>query len=289
MKNLQILSVALIATLFFASCSSNDDGDSNNNEPVIGDYFPSTVGNLWTYNVESVNQEDSDLDYTTTDFMTVGAQTGNSFTLVANNNLTPAGGTMNAILADGTLAKGESTLSFSGNLELSEEFSNFSLSSISLQNVELYDLNASNNEVLSEFSNTLNEQFDLDGSMIPITINYALITKKISTSNSLTVDGESYSNVIKTKLILSLEVIAALDLLGTGNPSDYNLLPTQDVLIIENYFAENVGLIKSEANQSYVLNEGLVETLTSLSIDLGLPAESHVENTQELDSYLIAE
>ncbi len=46
-----------------------------------GNYFPSTVGNLWTYNVESVNQEDSDLDYTTTDFMTLNTETGNSFTL----------------------------------------------------------------------------------------------------------------------------------------------------------------------------------------------------------------
>lgn len=291
MKNLQILSFVFIATLFFSSCSnsSDDDGGSSNNGPQTGIYFPSSVGDVWTYNVENTNQENSDLDYSTTDFMTVGTETGNSFTLIANNDLTPAGGTMNAILTTGTLTRGESTLSFSGDLQLSEEFSDFSLSSISLQNVELYDLSASNNEILSEFSNTLNEEFDLNGSVIPLTINYVVTTKKISTSNSLIVDGETYSNIIKTKLTLSLKVIASLDLLGLGNPTDYDLLPIQEVLVIENYFAEEIGLVKSEAVQSYVLNEGLVSTLTNLNIDLGIPAVSHVENTQELDSYLIAD
>lgn len=291
MKNLQILSFVFIATLFFSSCSnsSDDDDGSSNNGPQTGIYFPSSVGDVWTYNVENTNQENSDLDYSTTDFMTVGTETGNSFTLIANNDLTPAGGTMNAILTTGTLTRGESTLSFSGDLQLSEEFSDFSLSSISLQNVELYDLSASNNEILSEFSNTLNEEFDLNGSVIPLTINYVVTTKKISTSNSLIVDGETYSNIIKTKLTLSLKVIASLDLLGLGNPTDYDLLPIQEVLVIENYFAEEIGLVKSEAVQSYVLNEGLVSTLTNLNIDLGIPAVSHVENTQELDSYLIAD
>ncbi len=287
MKNIQILFLALITSLFFASCSSDDDGgNGNNSEPETGNFFPSTVGNLWTYNVESINQEDSDLDYSITDFITVETETGNSFTLIANNNISPAGGTMNAILTSGTLTRGESTLSFSGDLQLSEEFSNFSLSSISLQNVELYDLNASNNEVLSEFSNTLNEDFDLNGSAIPLTINYTLTTNKLSTSNSVTVDGESYSNVIKTELSLTLEVIASLDILGTG-ATDYDLLPTQDVLVIENYFAENVGLIKSEAVQSYTLNEDLVGILESFNIDFGLPTVSNVENTQELDNYLV--
>ena len=107
--------------------------------------------------------------------------------------------------------------------------------------------------------------------------------------NSLTVDGEVFSNVFKGELNISMNVVTSIDLLGLGNPVDYDVLATQDVLTIENYFAKDVGLIKSESFITYQLDQGLLAVLDNLQIDLGIPENLTVENTQEIVNYLIAE
>lgn len=290
MKSKSIFFLSFIMTTIVLSCSSSDDNNTNNNgEPLVGNYFPSSPGDIWTYNVEGTNSNDSNLNFSETDFISVATSVDNDFTLIANNNNSPATGTMNAILVNGTLTRDDSTLKFSGNLDLPDEFSDFSGTTISLQDVFLYDLNAANNAVLSELSGSFNQELELQGSLLPLTITYTLTTKKISNLNSLTVDGEVFTNITKTSLYISMKVVTSIDLLGLGNPVDYDLLPTQDVLTIENYFAESVGLIKSEAYITYELDSGLLSILEDLSIDIGIPATLTIENSQELENYLIAE
>ncbi len=284
MNNLRLLPLTLIA-LLLASCSNSDD--SNNNGPIAGNFFPSSTGDLWTYDVEGTNSNDSNLNFSETDFIGVGTSTGNNFTLIANNNITPAYGVMNAIMVDGTLTKGESTLAYSGELELPSEFSDFSNTVIPLQNILLYDLNASNNGTLSEASGSFSQNLDINGDLLPLTITYTLTTSKVSLMNSLTVDGEVFSNIYRGKLNLSMNVVASIDLLGLGNSVDYDLLATQDVITIENYFAEDIGLIKSEAVVSYQLDSRLLELLDGL-VDLGIPETLTIENNQEIVNYLIS-
>lgn len=283
MKNLQILSFALISTLMLASCSSDDDdGDNNSNEPIVGNYLPSIVDNLWTYDVDNESSTNPELDFAgETDFLKVGTSNGNSFTLVVNNG-SLANGTMNDILSSGTLTIGESTLSFSGDLELLDEFSALTDQNISLQNVLLYDLNASNNEIMTQISNTITEDLVINEDTVPLTIDYMITSSKISTSNSMTINGESFSNVIKTKLVLSLDIYATIPVLG-----NMAIIDNQEVIVIENYFAEEVGLIKSEAVQSYEMDANFVALLENTQTDLGIETSFHMINEQELDDYLI--
>ncbi len=196
---------------------------------------------------------------------------------------------MNAILVNGTLTRDDSTLKFSGDLDLPSEFSDFSSTTISLQDVLIYDLNASNNSTLSEVTGSFTQDLDIEGNILPLTVIYTLTTKKISNMNSLTVDGEIFSNVFKGELNISMNVVTSIDLLGLGNPVDYDVLATQDVLTIENYFAKDVGLIKSESYITYQLDQGLLAVLDNLQLDLGIPENLTVENTQEIESYLISE
>ncbi len=283
MKNLRILSFALIATLLFASCSSDDDdGGNNDNEPITGNYFPSTVNDLWTFDVDNISSTHPELDFdeSKTDFLKVATSTGNSFTVEVNNGL--AYGTMNDILSVGTLTIGESTLSYSGELELPDEFSELSDESISLQNVLLYDLNASNNSVMTQVSNTIMEDIELNEDTVPLSIDYTLSTTKMSISNTMSVNGESYNNVIKTKLVLEVNIYATVPVFG-----NMTIIDNQEVLVIENYFAEDYGLIKSEAVQSYEMDSAFVALLNSTSTDLGVATSLHVVNTQELDDSLI--
>ena len=153
----------------------------------------------------------------------------------------------------------------------------------------IYDLNASNNSILTEVTGSFTQDLNLEGNMLPLTVTYALTTKKISNLNSLTVDGEVFSNVFKGELNISMNVVTSIDLLGLGNPVDYDVLATQDVLTIENYFAKDVGLIKSESYITYQLDQGLLAVLANLQLDLGIPENLTVENTQEIENYLISE
>ena len=86
--------------------------------------------------------------FNATDLLTVASANGNSFTLDVNNNTSPANGTLNALLVNGTLNRTEDKLTFNGNLQLPAEFDTLFDQTVTLTNVVLYDLNASNNQEL---------------------------------------------------------------------------------------------------------------------------------------------
>ncbi len=287
MKNLQILSFALIATLFFTSCSSDDD-DNNSNEPLVGNYFPSTQTNIWNYDVDNTSSTDPDLNFTDApDFVSVATSNGSTFTVNVNNGGN-ANGIMNEILSNGTLTLGTSTLAYNGELDFLEDLQGITNETISFQNILLYDLNAANNTVMSEVSDVIAENIDLNGTIVPVTINYAIESKKLSLSNSMTVGGETFSNVIKTSLTLNLDIFASIDILGGNNPLDYAIISDQNVYVIENYFAENVGLIKSEAVVSYNLAQQFIDLLALIPNNgLDISESYNVINEQEIDSYLV--
>lgn len=278
MKNLQILSFALIATLFFASCSSNNDGDDNNNEPETGNYFPLVIDDYWNYDVETVDNLDSANNESASDFLFVESQVGTTYDLGVNTN-DLANGSMNGILANGLLTRGESTLEIDGTLQLPlEEFGDFG---IDFTDVILYDLNASNNMEMSSVMGSFTEDFE----GIPITVAFELTTTSKGSSNSMTVNGETYSNIAKSNLEVELSITTSIEV--QGNPVQITILDEQDVVSIDNYFAENVGLIKSETDITYELNATTLALLESINIVIDVPTSLDVENDQELSAYSV--
>ncbi len=358
MKNLQILSFALIATLFFASCSSDDDDgdsgpsisliadsttiylgesvsftvfdDSNNNVTanstlfvngleitnpysfdtlgtfevsatynslttldisiavLSGDYFPTNESNIWTYDVDNTSIANPDINFTdVTDFLTIESAIGNDFIVNVNNGGNP-NGFMNGFMRNGTLTMGQSTLSFSGIMELPEEFGYFSNQTIMLQNFVLYDLHATDNIMIDELIGEFEENLDLNGTAVPVTVEYELKSINIEAMNSFSVNEQSYENVVHTRISLNLNIFASIDLLGGNNPTDYSIISNQDVLVIDNYFAQDIGLIKSIAIQGYQLEQQFLDVLALIpNNDFNLPETMDVENIQDLDDYQI--
>ncbi|WP_034058544.1 hypothetical protein [Lacinutrix jangbogonensis] len=277
----------LFTALLFVSCSSNDDSTP---EPVAvplltGNYFPSNLNDLWIYNVESTNSEDATLDFTETDLLTVNSTTGNNFTLEANNGTTPSNGTMSTFLVNGNLTRTDDSLLYNGSIEVPEELSDFFDTAIVINNAELYNLNAAVNEELFTNSGSETETLDLNGTMIPLTINYTLSTTKLNSSNTLTVDGEVFNDVIKSNMSLNMEVTATFSVLG--QQITRSVLDAQDVMSIDYYFSKNVGLIKADATQGYTINASFILFLEGLSIDIGLPTSVTITNNQEIDGYLL--
>ncbi len=284
-KNIFKIFMVLALSCSLVACSSDDDGS---NEPITGNYFPNTVLDTWIYSVDNTSTTDSDLDFTATDLVTVETSSNGVFTLAANNGSSPARGAANSILtaANSTLNKGASTLSFTGELVLSEGLELLN-NSIALTNMTLYDLNATTNSELASIENTITEDLDIEGTLIPTTIDYSIKNIKKSNLNSLTVDGETYSNVLHSKITMNVGVTITVSVLG--NPTQYELLVPQDISVMDIYFAKDIGIVKAETLQSYQINESVVTLLQQAGFDLGMPTEYEATNTQELDSYVITE
>jgi len=280
MKNLKAI-MLLFLGLVLISCSSDDDSGST--PPVNGDYFPATIGDLWIYNVVNENRDDPSFDFTATDLLTVNSATASNFTVEANSGISPAAGSMNSFLTNGTLSKTDDMLLFTGDLELPEAFAGFSDETISLTDVALYDLNSDNGE-LSNTPGTIIQDLDIGGTIFPLTIEYTFITSKLSSGSTITVDGTEYNNVIKGNLKLEVTVTATVEILGA-----VSILGTQDVLSIDYYFAENIGLIKADAVQGYEVESTFIDLLEFSGVNLDIPTSISVTNAQELDSYVVAE
>lgn len=278
-------SLTLICLIFsLVSCSSSDD--SNDSDTTLaGNYFPSSSGDFWNYNVVNTDVNNPAGNFSATDLLTVATTSGNSFTLDVNNNTSPANGTLNALLVNGNLSRTEDKLTFNGNLQLPAEFDNLFDQTVTLTDVVLYDLNASNNQELSSNSETLTQDLVLDTQTFPITIEYSFTTTKIGNSNSETVNGTNYLDVTKTRLSLSLNVYTEIEVLGSSIP--YSIIETQEVLSIDAYFAKNVGLIKAFSETGYQISDQILDLLTLLSIDLGFPENNSGTNTQELGDYAV--
>lgn len=282
MKHLKTL-ILLCLTIGLVSCSSSDDSGDDNPQTITGDYFPSAIHNFWNYNVVNTSQNDPAGNFTATDNLVVVTESGNNFTLQVNDGTAPANGTLNALLVNATaLTRTSTTLTFNGVLDGPPGYENFIDQPIELNDVVLYDLNASDNAVLSTNSNTIEQDLTVGADTYPITINYDFISRKVGFSNSETVNGVTYNNVVKTEMTLNLSVSTSIevDIIGTV---DVSILDPQDVLTINAWYAEDIGVIAAYSSSSYQLSDEII--LVVGASGLGVPESDSSENRQELDSY----
>ncbi len=288
MKTMKQLFLMLTVALFVASCSSDDDGGTNppTNPPTdnTGNYFPLTVDDYWNYDVEYTDNNDSNNNSSSSDFLYVASETNGSFDLGVNTN-DIANGAMNGILVNGTLERTESTLILDGSISI--PFPGFETSSIDFTDMVLYDLNAANNSQLASTSGTINQDIDLGGDIVPVTINYIVSTTQINNNSSITVNGENYTSVSKTNFKLNLNVSTTVTF--GSQTINLSILNNQDVTVGTNYFVENIGLVKSETAINYQVNQNTIELLTTFGIDIPFPTSGSATNVQEMTDYMVAE
>ncbi|TYB76620.1 hypothetical protein ES677_06490 [Bizionia gelidisalsuginis] len=267
----------LFIALFLATSCSDDDNttvDTTENSSIYGNYFPTFLDSYWNYTVEAQSSITTD-PIISTDELTVESINNNNFTLTANDGL-PANGTMSGILVSGTLTSSNTTLSLNGTLELPAGITDLIDFDIALNSAILYDINASNNTNLFSVS----EQVTQDIQGFPVTINYDVNTKSLGFYNSVTVNDETYTNVVATEIVLSLGAATSIDF--GGIPINVAILAPQDLFVVTSYYAENVGLIKAESYFNYEINATAIAALANSGIDLGIPATGSSNNIQEL-------
>ena len=115
-----------------------------------------------------------------------------------------------------------------------------------------------------------------------------IYASQVEANNTITVNGNSYSGVSQANFKVSMSLVATVENPFTGLPLNLNILNTQDVLNITNYFVENVGLIKADAAITYQLDQTTIDLLNTFGVTIPFPTSGSTQNVQELSDFMVA-
>jgi len=268
----------LFLSLFLFNCSDDsDDSEINNQIQFPGEFLPLSIDNQWYYDVENTNNNTNETT-NSQDVLKVESENASGFSLSVNDNGV-ANGTMSGILTTGYLSLTETTLVSNGTIGLPIDGFDFN---IVLENAILYNTESPNGQILYMQSGTFAQDFQ----GYPITINYSLFSTQLENLENMEVLGVNYDTVTSANISLELSVSTEVSVFGLTQT--ISLLDTQNVLSVDAFYAKDIGLITSNANIGYSLNENTVTILQQLGVDLSmLPTNTSILNTQELTSYTL--
>jgi hypothetical protein len=255
-----ILSAILLTII---SCTSDSNNGSSEN------YLPLTIGNSWKYSVSGTNG-----DAATEDSLYIANDTTISTTIYkkfkARNFAT---GLFSSSLNQNAVKEIGSTVVLTGGSSLGLQ-DIFPLN-IDLVNFVLLNSDASANTTLSTVTGTINQTFE----GIPITITYTLksVSDGVLPSYSLP-NGVIYNDIIKTKLIVNLSVSSTQTIPGTNFPIVIPILNSQDVLVSNQYYSKNVGMVYNKTNINFTLN-------SAFAAQFNLPANTNQEQIEYLTGF----
>ena len=275
--------------LVIVSCSNetyeegdNPDIDVTDPEPDPLDYFPNTLGDYWIYDVESTSSDTPLINFTGSDSLYIATSTANSFTYQANNGM-DALGSMNTLLVNGSLSKTTTDLKYTGSLDFPIDIP--ITQSPAINDLTIIDLDASNGEVLSDLSNSFSETIDIQGTMIPIEISYALTTEKENFYETTSLNGMEYTNVHEAILKLNISVTGEITLFGTSQT--INVIQPQDVLTVRYFYAGDIGLVRAETTQGFQLSTEVILLIQQLGATGTVTTSSTSTSVEELNSFLV--
>lgn len=277
---------AFLFSLIIVSCSSEayDNNSNTETDPILtaSDFAPNTQGSYWIYNVENYSLDVPDMNLTSTDSVYIASVSANQYSLEANNGM-GADGSMNSILGNGSLTKLDSTLEYSGALDLAVGF--LSEQTPEINGLILLDLEATNGDLISSISDDFNNSIDIQGTSIPIDINYELYTTKENFYASKLINEMEYTNVYEGTLNLELSVSGTFSVFGSNQT--INILESQNILTTRYYYGANVGLLRAESEQGFELAAELNALISLTGGNIDLPTSATVTSVEALSTYQI--
>ncbi len=283
--------ILFLFALSVFSCSNetydeSDDPDIEETDPDPDpdpiNYTPTTLGDYWIYDVESTSADTPAMNFTGTDSLYIATSTANDFTYQVNNGM-DALGTMNTLLVNGSLSKTATTLKYTGTLELPIDIPITQMPAIN--DLTIFDLDASDGEILSDMSDSFSEIIDIQGTMVPIEISYALSTTKEDFYPTTSVNGMTYTNVYEAVLKLNISVTGTVMIFGTSQT--INVIQPQDVLTVRYSYGGDIGLLRAETTQGFQLSPEVILLIQQLGATGTVTTASTTTSTEELSSYLL--
>ena len=272
----------LVLFIFF-SCSS-EDNESETTDPVLtaSDFSPNSEGSYWMYNVDSASADLPEMDFSSIDSLYIVSTSNAAYTLEANNGI-GADGSMNSILTSGSLSTTDTTLIYSGALDLPIDI--VVDQALEISDLILIDLEADNGSVLSTIEGAFTETIDIQGSMIPINVNFELFSAKEDLYDSKIVNGVSYTNVYEGTLNFNLSVTGTITIFGFGQ--NINIIESQNILSIRYYYGANLGLLRAESEQGFELAPEVIALIDQTSGGNEFPSSATVTGVEALINYVI--
>jgi hypothetical protein len=257
-----------ILTLGLISCGDDDTTPISNNTAT---YFPLSLNSSWSYTNESEDQISQD------NMFVFGTQQENGvqYTNLDTQEEIP-GSFMVGLLTQNLVRNDTGKLIVNGTFG-GVPIEGFPDISIPLNNAVLFDPNALNGTQLNIISGSF-EQTIMD---FPIIIEYTSITTQEQILPSYTTDTQTYTDVIQSNIVLNLEISTEVQVGGTT--LSLPILSSQDVLVVENYYAANIGLVFSKETVDYAL-----EDLSGIpGLEIPLPEQNTSISTATLTSFEI--
>ena len=272
----------LILFIFF-NCSS-EDNESETTDLVLtaSDFSPNSEGSYWVYNVDSTSSDLPEMDFSSIDSLYIVSTSNAAYILEANNGI-GADGSMNSILTSGSLSTTDTTLIYSGALDLPIDIAVDQ--ALEISDLILIDLEADNGSVLSAIEGAFTETIDIQGSMIPINVNFELFSAKEDLYDSKIVNGVSYTNVYEGTLNFNLSVTGTITIFGFGQ--NINIIESQNILSIKYYYGANLGLLRAESEQGFELAPEVIALIDQTSGGNEFPSSATVTGVEALINYVI--
>jgi hypothetical protein len=272
-----------LGLFIFLNCSS-EDNESETTDPVLtaSDFSPNSEGSYWMYNVDSASADLPEMDFSSIDSLYIVSTSNAAYTLEANNGI-GADGSMNSILTSGSLSTTDTTLIYSGALDLPIDIVVDQVLEIS--DLILIDLEADNGSVLSTIEGAFTETIDIQGSMIPINVNFELFSAKEDLYDSKIVNGVSYTNVYEGTLNFNLSVTGTITIFGFGQ--NINIIESQNILSIRYYYGANLGLLRAESEQGFELAPEVIALIDQTGGGNEFPSSATVTGVEALINYVI--
>ncbi len=282
MKNAIYLFVGFV---FILSCNDEAyDSNTENSNNTTSDFSPSGSNDYWIYDVVSSSADVPEMNFTATDSIYTSSIDENSFTLNANNNGV-ANGSMNILLTNGTISKTPTTLVFDGTIDVPQNLLDLGFTQdLSIENMTLLNLEASNNEEMFVQESNFSETIDIMGTDVPVEISSRISTKKINFYTNETINDTNYNDVFEAEFTLNIGIIGTFSV--EGFTQTIPILETQDVMKVTYFYANNMGLVLAETIQGISLSSQLIGLLNFLDIPLDFPNVS-IESIEELSDYSI--
>jgi len=257
-----------ILTLGLISCGDDDTTPSSNNTAA---YFPLSLNSSWSYTNESEDQISQNNMFVFGTQQENGVQYTNLDTQELNS-----GSFMVGLLTQNLVRNDTGKLIVNGTFG-GVPIEGFPDISIPLNNAVLFDPNALNGTQLNIITGSF-EQTIMD---FPIIIEYTSITTQEQVLPSYTTDTQTYTDVIQSNIVLNLEISTEVQVGGTT--LSLPILSSQDVLVVENYYAANIGLVFSKETVDYAL-----EDLSGIpGLEIPLPEQNTSISTATLTSFEI--
>lgn len=240
----------LLSLLVLTSCSSDDDAPTE--IQTQSNYFPLVVGNQWNYSNTSEDYNGtSDSNETLNVEDEILVNNIEKYQLIST--VEEANVSITSILSTGLVYKQNGKMFLSGNFNFSlEEESNLPDLGIDFEDLVIYDENATQGSIL----------FDLDEGItlpefnnITISATIQIQSKSLGNLELLEVNGVTFEDVISSSITVKIGVTASAIVPPLPIPITVAIFDNQEVIASTNYFANQVGLIKSETTLNIEFND----------------------------------